>query len=222
MFQPPSSIPPPSRYPFCIQTDPTAHNPYRATYRFSPREHEEFEKQIKLLISNRWVTWSHSHFAAPVLFVKKPHTVDKLYICIDYRALNTITEKDRFPLLNIEDLIDRLHGATIFTTLDLATGYHQMRIELEDTFKTAFISPSGLYEWKVLLLGLANAPAAFIRLMVGILSNFSRFCIVYLDDILIFSKTVEEHRQHVQDVLHALDQAGLKLKASKCHFGKSS
>ena len=85
----------------------------------------------------------------------------------------------------MEDLIDRLHGATIFTTLDLATGYHQMRIEPEDTFKTAFIAPSGLYEWKVLPLGLANAPAAFMRLMGGILSKFSRFCIVYLDDILI-------------------------------------
>jgi len=222
MFQPPSGIPPPSRYPFRIRTDPTARDPYRAPYRFSPREHEEFEKQIKLLMSNGWVTRSHSRFAAPVLFVKKPHTVDELRMCIDYRALNAITEKDRFPLPNMEDLIDRLHGATIFTTLDLATGYHQMRIEPEDTFKTAFISPSGLYEWKVLPLGLANAPAAFMRLMGGILSKFSRFCIVYLDDILIFSKTVEEHRQHVQDVLHALDQAGLKLKASKCHFGKSS
>ena len=173
-------------------------------------------------MSNGWVTRSHSRFAAPVLFVKKPHTVDELRMCIDYRALNAITEKDRFPLPNMEDLIDRLHGATIFTTLDLATGYHQMRIEPEDTFKTAFISPSGLYEWKVLPLGLANAPAAFMRLMGGILSKFSRFCIVYLDDILIFSKTVEEHRQHVQDVLHALDQAGLKLKASKCYFSKSS
>ena len=83
-------------------------------------------------------------------------------MCIDYHTLNTITEKDRFLLPNMEDLIDHLHGATIFTTLDLTTGYYQMHIELENTFKTAFISPSGLYEWKILPLGLANTPAAFM------------------------------------------------------------
>jgi hypothetical protein len=139
-------------------------------------------------------------------------------MCIDYRALNRITLKDRYPLPHIEELIDRLHGATIFSKLDLASGYHQMRVKESDREKTAFITPHGLYEWRVLPFGLANAPSAFMRRMHDILGKY-KFVAIYLDDILIFSQNESEHMDHVRAVLESLREAGLKAKASKCFFG---
>jgi hypothetical protein len=128
---------------------------------------------------------SESPFGAPVLFVPKKD--GGLQICIDYRGLNKITKKDRYPLPLIEDLVDQLKGATIFTKLDLTSGYHQMKINDRDTNKTAFVTKYGLYEWKVVPFGLANAPSTFIRMMDSILRKHKKYCVIYLDDILIFS-----------------------------------
>jgi len=122
---------------------------------------------MKKLLANRWVTDSHSRYAAPIIFVKKPDA--RLRMCVDYRGLNKITVKDRYPLPYIEDLLDKLHGARVFTKLHLASGYHQVWVNPDDCHKTAFIAPDGFYEYKVIPFGLANALAAFIRMMHRIL-----------------------------------------------------
>jgi len=114
-------------------------------------------------------------------------------MCVDYHGLNKITVKDRYPLPYIDVLLDKLHGGWIFTKLDLAIGYHQVRIHPDDCHKMAFIAPEGFYEYKVIPFGLANAPAAFMCLMHQILCLHRRYAIVYLDDVLILSKMVAEH-----------------------------
>ena len=217
LFQPPTGVPPPGKNDFRIHTDPTAKIPHRQPYRMTQAERAEFDVQIKKLLANGWVTDSHSRYAAPIIFVKKPDAT--LRMCVDYRGLNKITAKDRYPLPYIEDLLDKLHGARVFTKLDLASGYHQVRIHPDDCHKTAFIVPDGFYEYKVIPFGLANAPAAFMRMMHKILHPHRRNAIVYLDDVLIFSKTLTEHKAHVEDVLRALRKERLRLKESKCVFG---
>jgi len=162
-------------------------------------ERAEFEVQIKKLLANRWVTDSHSHYVAPIVFVKKPDAT--LRMCVDYRGLNNITAKDRYLLPYIKDLLDKLHGARVFTKLDVASGYHQVRVHPDDCHKTAFIAPNGYYEYKVIPFGLANAPAAFMQMMHKILHPYRRNSIVYLDDVLVYSKTLAEHKAHVEDVL---------------------
>ena len=139
-------------------------------------------------------------------------------MCVDYHGLNTITAKDRYPLPYIEDLLDKLHGARVFTKLDLASGYHQVRVHSDDFHKAAFIAPDGFYEYKVILFGLANAPAAFMRLMHKILHPHRRNAIVYLDDVLIFSRTLAEHKAHVEGVLQALRNVRMRLSEAKCVF----
>jgi len=180
-------------------------------------ERKEFEVQIKKLLANGWVTGSHSRYAAPIIFVKKPDTM--LRMCVDYRGLNAITAKDRYPLPYIEDLLDKLHGARVFTKLDLASRYHQVRVHSDDCHKTAFIAPNGFYEYKVIPFGLTNVPATFMPMMHKILHPHRRNAIVYLDDVLIFSGTLAEHKAHVKGVLQALRNACLRLSEAKCVFG---
>jgi len=119
LFQPPRGVPPPGEHDFGIHTDPTAKIPHRQPYRMTQSKRKEFEVQIKKLLANGWVMDSHSHYAAPIIFVKSPDTT--LRMLVDYRGLNTITAKDRYPLPYIEDLLDKLHGARVFTKLDLAS-----------------------------------------------------------------------------------------------------
>jgi hypothetical protein len=220
LFKPPVGVPPPSKDDFRIVTDPLSKAPYRQPYRQSLSEREEYERQIAKLIANGWVAESNSRFAAPIIFVKKGD--GKLRMCCDYRGLNKITQKDRYPLPYIVDLLDKLHGSEYFTKLDLASGYHQLRIHQDDQHKTAFIAPDGLYEWKVIPFGLANAPAAFMRKMNKILRPHFRYVVVYLDDILIHSKDRHSHVQQVEAVLQSIREAGLKIKREKCEFGVTS
>jgi len=217
LFQPPSGIPPPVEHDFQIHTDPTTKIPHRQTYRMTQSERNEFEVQIKKLLKKGWVTDSHSHYAAPIIFVKKSDAT--LRMCVDYRGLNSITAKDRYPLPYIEDLIDKLHGARVFTKLDLASGYHQVRVRPDDCHKSPLMAPDGFYEHMVIRFGLANAPAAFMRMMHKILHPHRRNSIVFLNDILIFSKTLAEHKTHVEGVLQALQNARLRLSKAKCVFG---
>jgi len=144
LFQPPHGVPPPGEHDFRIHTDPTAKIPHCQPYRMTQSERKEFEVQIKKLLANGWVMDSHSHYAAPIIFVKKPDAT--LRMCVDYRGLNAITAKDRYPLPHIEDLLHKLHGARVFTKLDLASGYHQVRVHSDNCHKTAFIAPDGFYE----------------------------------------------------------------------------
>ena len=217
LFQPPSGVPPPGENDFRILTDPVVKVPHRQQYRMTPAEWEEFEEQIRKLLANGWITDSHSRYAAPVIFVKKPNGT--LRMCVDYRGLNKITIKDWYPLSYIDDLLDKLHGGWIFTKLDLASGYHQVRIHPDDCHKTAFVVPDEFYEYKVILFGLANAPAAFMRLMHKILWPHRRHAIVYLNDVMIFSKSLAEHKAHVEAVLQSIHRAQLCLSEPKCIFG---
>ena len=217
LFQPPKGMLLPGEHDFRIHTDPTAKIPYRQPYRMTQAEWAEFEVQIRKLLANRWVTNSHSRYAAPIIFVKKPDTT--LRMCVDYRGLNKITAKDRYPLPYIEDLLDKLHGAQVFTKLDLTRGYHQVQVHPDDCQKTAFKAPDGFYEYKVIPFGLANAPAAVMHMMHKILHPHRRNTIVYLDDVLIISKTLAEHKAHVEGVLRALRNARLRLSEPKCVFG---
>jgi hypothetical protein len=167
-----------------------AQPPAPRMYRLSPRERVVLEQQIAAMLQADMIQPSTSPFGAPMLFVPKKD--GSLRGVIDYRALNKITVKDKFPLPRIDDLIDQLGGATVFSSLDLAQGYHQLAIAAEDMPKTAFKTHLGLYEYKVLPMGLSNAPATFQRAMNHIFAPFiGKFVLVYLDDILIFSKTAE-------------------------------
>ncbi len=190
-------------------------------YRLSFAQREELEKQLQALLSKGWIQPSSSPFGAPVLFVPKKDGGFRM--CIDYRALNKMTIKNKWPLPRIDDLLDSLARARVFSALDLAQGYHQIRIKEEDVPKTAFCTPLGLYEYKVLSFGLSNAPATFSRVMSEVFAEEIRdgFVIVYLDDILVFSKTPEEHLQHVERVLAKLRQHKFYAKRSKCAFNQS-
>jgi hypothetical protein len=142
-------------------------------------------------------------------------------MCVDYRALNKITVRDRYPLPRIDDLLDRLHGCTIFSSLDLQSGYHQIRIANEDKEKTAMVTSEGQFQFKVLCFGLTNAPATFQRVMNRIFKDYiGKFVLVYLDDILIMSKSPEEHERHLMMALQVLRDNQLYAKLSKCEFNK--
>jgi len=217
LFLPPSGVPPPGEHDFHIHTDPTAKIPHHQPYRMTQSERNEFEVQIKKLLEKGWVMDSHSRYAAPIIFVKTQDAT--LEMCVDYRGLNSITTNDRYPLPYIKDLLDKLHGACVFTKLDLASRYHQVQIHPDDCHETPFIAPDGFYEYKVIPFGLAITPAAFMSMMQKILHPHRRNSIVYVDDVLIFSKTLAEHKTYVEGVLQALRNAQLDLSEAKCLFG---
>lgn len=190
-------------------------------YRLSTKEKQEFEAQVKDLLAKGFIQPSNSPYGSPVLFVQKKD--GSLRMCVDYRALNSISRKDKFPLPKIDDLLDRLHGARCFTSLDLQSGSHQIRKHEDDVPKTAFRTHQGLFQFKVLSFGLTNlnAPAAFQRQMNSIFKGLS-YVLVYLDDILIFSKDESEHKKHVRHVLDTLKVNKLYAKNSKCSFFERS
>jgi hypothetical protein len=184
-------------------------------------ELEELKRQLKELLEKGLIRPSTSPYGAPVLFVRKKDGT--LRMCIDYRGLNAITIKNKYPLPRIDELLDRLYGAKYFSKLDLRSGYWQVRINTEDVPKTAFRTRYGHYEFLVLPFGLTNAPATFMRLMNEILFPYlDKFVLVYLDDILIYSQTREEHLNHLQLVLDALRKHQFFAKFDKCEFMKQS
>jgi hypothetical protein len=153
---------------------------------------------------------------APVLFVRKK---DGTMRCIDYRMLNKATIKNRYPLPRIDDLFDQMKGATVFSKIDLRSRYHQLRIKDEDIHKIAFRTRYGHYEFTVLPFGLTNAPAAFMNLMNSIFHDcLDKFVLVFIDDILIYSKNEQEHQRHLEIVLQRLREHKLYGKLSKCAF----
>lgn len=187
----------------------------KPAYRLSPKEKEEVNRQVTELLERGLIRPSHSPYGSPVLFVQKKD--GSLRMCIDYRAINKVTAKDKYPLPRIDDLMDKLKDARCFSSLDLQSGYHQIRIADQDIEKTAFRTHEGLYEFLVLPFGLTNAPAAFQREMKAIFDRLP-FVLVYLDDILIYSNSQEEHVQHLKQVLQLLRINKLYAKLSKCEF----
>ena len=211
-------LPPHRQVYHTIRVQPGAQPPNRPAYRLSVLETEECERTVDELLSLGHIRPSCSPYASPVLFVKKKEGTYRMVI--DYRALNQITIPDRYPLPRIDDLLDKLKGAKVFSSLDLLSGYHQVRLKEEDIPKTAFRTPFGLYEFLVLPFGLTNAPATFQRLMNEIFHDFIRegFVVVYLDDVLIFSKNEGEHYTHLERVFHRLRERELFAKLAKCEF----
>jgi hypothetical protein len=140
-------------------------------------------------------------------------------MCIDYRALNEVTIKNKYPLPRIEDLFDQLRGASVFSKIDLRSGYHQLRIRPSDISKMTFITKYGLYEFTVMSFGLMNAPAIFMNLMNSVFMDYlNKFVVVFIDDILIYSQSEEEHADHLRMVLQRLREHQLYAKLSKCEF----
>ena len=182
---------------------------------------QEVANQLRKMQSQGIIQPSTSSWASPVVLVRKND--GSLRFCIDYRALNSVTKTDQFPLPRIDDLLDQLGRAKYFTTLDLAAGYWQVEMHPDSKEKTAFATYQGLYEFNVMPFGLKNAPGVFQRLMQRVLmglnpENGPDFVATYLDDVLIFSTTFEEHLVHLRSVLDRLLEVGLKLKPAKCHF----
>ena len=181
---------------------------------------DEIRDQVDFLLRKGLITESSSPFGAPVLFVPKPNGT--LRMCIDYRALNKATIKNKWPIPRIDTLLDQLQGATIFSAIDLQQGYYQLRIDKADCAKTAFVTPLGLYELKVLPFGLANAPAVFQQTMHHLFhKQMGKTVLVYLDDILVFSKTPAEHLQHLREVLEILRQQKFYCRLHKCQFNQT-
>ena len=188
--------------------------------RLSKKERDECEKTIKELLEKGYIVPSKSPFGAPILFVGKKDGT--LRMCVDYKALNKATVKNTFPLPRVDDLLDMLSGAQYFSALDLASGYHQVRMKPSDVHKTAFRTPMGLYEWKVMPFGLCNAPATFQQAMNQTFGDrIGKFVLVYMDDILVYSKSKEEHLQHLEEVFTLLEEHNYYVKKKKCDFLKT-
>ncbi|KAL0559403.1 hypothetical protein IC582_004012 [Cucumis melo] len=210
-------LPPHREVEFAIELEPGTVPISRAPYRMAPAELKELKVQLQELLDKGFIRPSVSPWGAPVLFVKKKD--GSMRLCIDYRELNKVTVKNRYPLPRIDDLFDQLQGATVFSKIDLRSGYHQLRIKNEDVPKTAFRSRYGHYEFIVMSFGLTNAPAVFMDLMNRVFREFlDTFVIVFIDDILIYSKTEAEHEEHLRMVLQTLRDNKLYAKFSKCEF----
>ncbi|KAH0987768.1 hypothetical protein GBA52_014945 [Prunus armeniaca] len=169
------------------------------------------------MVDKGFIRPSFSPWGAPVLFVKKKDGTMRL--CIDYRQLNKVTVRNKYPLPRIDDLFDQLKGAKVFPKIDLRSGYHQLRIREEDVPKTAFRTRYGHYEFLVMPFGLTNAPTAFMDLMNRVFRRYlDRFVIVFIDDILVYSKSQKAHMKHLEIVLKTLRRKQLYAKLSKCQF----
>ncbi|MCO5586273.1 hypothetical protein L7F22_040212 [Adiantum nelumboides] len=179
-----------------IELIPGSSPPNKPPYRVSQAQQEEIMRQVNELVEKGMVRPSSSPFCSPVLLVQKKDGTYRM--CIDYRALNRITIKNRFPVPRVEDLFDKLQGSTYFSRIDLKSGYHQIRIVDEDMVKTAFRTTFGLYEYLVMSFCLTNAPATFNRMMERIFRPHRNFTGVFFDDVIIYSKTIEEHKEHLK------------------------
>jgi hypothetical protein len=175
------------------------------------------KNQLTELERKGYIRPSSSPWGAPVLFVKKKD--GSMRLCVDYRALNEVTIKNKYPLTRINDLFDQLKGAKYFSKIDLRSGYYQLRIRPEDVPKTALMTRYGQYEFTVMLFGLTNPPAYFMNLMnMVFMEELDKFVIVFIDDILVYSRSAEEHGQHLGIVLGKLRDHQLYAKFSKCEF----
>nr|ABA97094.1 retrotransposon protein, putative, Ty3-gypsy subclass [Oryza sativa Japonica Group] len=212
-----TTMPPKREIEFRIDLAPGTAPIYKRPYRMAANELAEVKKQVDEQLQKGYIRPSTSPWGAPVIFVEKKDKTKRM--CVDYRALNEVTIKNKYPLLRIDDLFDQLKGAKVFSKIDLRSGYHQLRIREEDIPKTAFTTRYGLYECKVMSFGLTNAPAFFMNLMNKVFMEFlDKFVVEFIDDILIYSKSEEEHEQHLRLVLEKLKEHQLYAKFSKCDF----
>ncbi|GJT64475.1 putative reverse transcriptase domain-containing protein [Tanacetum coccineum] len=206
-----SGLPPVRKIEFRIDLIPGALPVVKSPYRLAPSELLELSNQLKELQEKGFIRPSHSPWVAPVLFVKKKDGA--LRMCIDYRELNKLTIKNRYPLPRIDDLFDQLQGACYFSKINLRSGYHQLRVREEDIPKTAFRTRYGHFEFTVMPFGLTNSPAIFMDLMNHVYKPYlDKFVIVFINDILIYSKSKEEHEIHLKTILELLRKEKLFIE----------
>ncbi|GJR23182.1 putative reverse transcriptase domain-containing protein [Tanacetum coccineum] len=210
-------LPPARPVEFQIDLIPGAAPVARAPYRLAPSKMKKLSEQLQELSDKGFIRPSSSPWGAPVLFVKKKD--GSFRMCIDYRELNKLTVKNRYPLLRIDDLFDQLQRSNLYSKIDLRSGYHQLRVREQDIPKTTFQTRYGHYKFQVMPFRLTNAPAVFMNLMNQVCKPYlDKFVIVFIDDILIYSKDKKEHEEHLKAILELLKKEKLYSKFSKCEF----
>ena len=210
-------LPPDREVDFTIDLIPGTEPISIPPYRMAPTELRELKAQLEELLSKGFIRPSISPWGAPVLFVKKKD--GSLWLCIDYRQLNRVTIRNQYPLPRIDELFNQLQGSRVYFKIDLRSGYHQLRVQESDVPKTAFRTRYRHYEFLVMPFGLTNAPTAFMDLMNRVFSPyFDKFVIVFIDYILVYSGSPEEHAEHLRTVLQILRERQLYTKFSKCQF----
>ena len=210
-----------------LQAEHAHEKPFNKARRMGLKELEALKKQLDELLEKGYIRPSSSAYGAPVLMVPKPHQPDKLRLVIDYRAINRITERDRYPLPNTEQMFEALQGAKVFSTFDALWGFWQLPLEQSEWEKTAMVTPFGSFEWKSLPMGLTNAPSVFMRTMENatrdlVDSKGKSFIKIFIDDVLIYSSTVAEHEEHLKLLFHRLKEKKILLKGSKAKWFQNS
>jgi hypothetical protein len=217
VFEESLGLPPKRDIDFSIDLIPGASPVSKTPYKMSRPKLKDLQMHLEELLKKGYIHLSVSPCGALVLFVKKKDGT--LRLCIDFRQLNKVIVKNKYPLPMIDDLFDQLKGTRIFSKIDLRSGYHQVRIKEEDTSKITFRTRYGHYEFVVVPFGLTNAPTTFMCLMNEVFRYFlDKFSIVFLDDIFVYSKTKKEHEKHLRMVLQVLREHQLYAKLSKCTF----
>ena len=210
-------LPPDREVEFSIDLLPGTGPISKAPYRMAPTELRELKVQLQELLDKGFIRPSVFPWGAPILFVKKHD--GSMRLCIDYRELNKVTVRNKYPLPRIDDLFDQLQGAMQFSKIDLSSSYHQLKVKKDDVPKTDFHTRYGHYKFLVMPFGLTNAPAVFMDLMSRVFHPYlDQFVVVFIDDILIYSKSLEEHEQHLRVVLQTLRDHKLYAKLKKCEF----
>lgn len=221
IFVDPIGLPPHREKDHMIHLTPGAKPVNVRPYRYPQFQKNEIEKLISEMLKQETIKPSSSPYSSPVLLIKKKDGGYRM--CVDYRALNALTVKDKFPIPTVDELLGDLKGATIFSKLDLRSGFHQIRVCPSDTHKTAFRTHHGHFEFLVMPFDLTNAPATCQSSMNSVFQKYLRkFVIVFFDDILIYSPSLSDHFSHLESVFETLRKNQLLAKLSKCSFGQSS